>query len=380
MFIPRLNQIEEIEALEEEFHKEKGIYPTNVSSWHVSPSFTALMQRTIHLPKNTEWIKYKYTYNLPQGVNISVKQKLGLNKISDDVAIVYFPNNTISIVNIVNYLCRSGISSVGVVNPAYFSVVHATSLSGQRCQEFSMKNIQGDWHIPVNELLKSKVQAIWITSPIYSTGIYYSEENIHEIELLLQESIMIVIDESFCLPGHELFPRLFGKGDIISILSPHKAICINGLKFSAVLCSRELQDAFEQWCDVFSGNLPPSSVSAIFHFDSDNYNICYHAFNDYISPVKAFVHSLPAQFQRVSCDTRFKGSLATLFINGISNEVFNSLAFTKILMCKTYALFYPGFLNGFNESHEPCFRINLTLDSPDFRASLTRILKFLDTY
>lgn len=377
MIIERLNRIEEIEDIEMGFFHECGRHPLNISGWGVSKEFEAKMLGVLDIPDVEDWIGYQYTYCISDTVNSVVKYKLGLEVFSEDICPVYFMNNTIAIMNVANFLQKKGIKKQGIVNPAYFSVKQSASICRIESIDFSLFRAGGLWHIPVQEILSQGVQAIWITSPIFSTGEYYSDQNIHEIEYLLANNVMVIIDESFCLLGNELFPKLHPNANIVSIYSPHKAICINGLKFSVVLCSSVYRDFFEQWSDVLSGNLPPSSICAISHFLTENFDYCKASFLEFINPAKEYAIAHIHEYDNLQFSEISIGNLATLFITNIKASEISSANFTALLMRRTFAYFLPGFLHGFYGPLESCFRINFALDSKDFRAALIRILDFI---
>ncbi len=378
MLISRLSEIDQIYSYEKEFCREIGIRPYNISSWRVSEQFRNWMLHYIAPPSFGNVIDYTYTYSIQYELRRSVMQKLGV-KDYDDAFLLFAPNNTTAIVNVANLLKARQCKKVCIVNPAYFSVAQTFYAMGISYSLESMVRTTetGSFELPYNQIVENGYDAIWITSPVFSTGLYLHDQEIQKIQKLMEKGVLIVADESFALPGKELV-RCLGVSDcFIGIYSPHKSISCNNLKFSAVITSDDYEDFLEQWADVLEGNLPQSSCSAIEHFISTNYDDCLNAFLQFTAKTYEFIYPL-LHGNNIKIDRAPYGSMFTLYFRNITNEKARTKEFYKQLYANTLTGILPGYLNGFNEEYGLCFRINMALDGIEFRQSIQRLIPYLD--
>lgn len=378
MYIERLNNIEDITNLQNEFYRIYHIHPYNVSNWTVSNEFRNTMERVVHIENNISPIDYIYSYNISREVREKIMCKLGVgeNFISHKTCI-FFPNNSLSIVNVCNLLQKMSMKNVGIITPAYFSIAACLDVCKTNHKQLNIKRVNQKYIFPLDEILTERFDAIWITSPIYSTGTCYSEKEINKIKRLLEAGIMVIADESFCIHSKELI-RTFAKySNFIGIYSPHKAIAINSYKFSVVVTDIELEDFFEQWIDIFCGNLPQTTIAAIYHYLSDNFEDCRNIFENFISNSLNASLKIIHNFNNISTDSITYGNMITLYIDDLDYDSTQQLSFIQKVIENTHALYYPGSLNGFSSDFGMCFRINLTLFSPEFLSALQRLLNFL---
>src|SRR5258707_637129 len=72
----------------------------------------------------------------------------------------------------------------------------------------------------------------------------------------------VVVDEALAFPPTRIALSLGGHSNFIGIYTPHKSICINGMKCSLVAFHPTLEDFFDDWADVLSGGLSVSACLA----------------------------------------------------------------------------------------------------------------------
>lgn len=378
MLIKRLNNIEEIIALQENYFNDNGIYPLNVSNWTVSDFFRKKMEPIFQHNTTYSPIDYLYSYSITPEIKKNIMCKLGAKEMPIfKKTCIIFPNNSLSIVNICNLLHKMQYKKIGILNPAYFSIDACLRTYNLHSIPFYITRQQGKYIIPFKEITSAKIDALWITSPIYSTGVPYDHDNMEIIEKILRSGILVIADESFCVKGQELICKYSQYKNFLGIYSPHKSISFNSYKFSTVICDNSYEDFFEQWLDVFCGNLPQTTIAAIYHYLSDNYDACYQAFQVFIKHAHDEVISILKKYPNVEYDNLMYGNLMTLFINNLNYDQSRDIKFMNNVIQRTHALFYPGYLNGFSKEMGFCFRINLALYHPDFIAGLERLLLYL---
>ena len=166
MFIHRLSSIDHISELEKTYEHTTGLKVLNVSSWHISESFRDVQLKHFCPPQIGNAFDYVYTYSIPVHIRQAILKKLG--SVSEASTILISPNNTISIINVINLLKHHGINHVCIVNPSYFSVAHALTSAGISYTYISMNRFNEKYVFPIEAILQGNYDAVWITSPFYA--------------------------------------------------------------------------------------------------------------------------------------------------------------------------------------------------------------------
>lgn len=209
-----------------------------------------------------------------------------------------------------------------------------------------MNRFNGKYVFPIEAILQGNYDAVWVTSPIYSTGVYLDPNEIEKLRYLIRRKVFVVADESFALPGHELIRNIGISTHFISIYCPHKAISCNGYKFSGIVASDIYEDFLEQWVDVLSGNLPQSCYASIYHYLTPNYEECVNSFQMEIEEAKKAIFSFLRSSHHTT-DANAIGSLISVYCDNIDFKQTTGDDFFQQLHKKTCTSFYPGWLNGF---------------------------------
>ena len=378
MLITRLSEIDKIYKLENEFFKKNKVMPINLSTWASSNEFSNYMNSFIELPGMFDAVEYRYSYNIGNCITNKVLEKIGVY--NEAAGLIFTQNNTISIVNIVNFVKKLNKKRIGIINPAYFTIKQSNFAFDLICEEIAIEyNSEYEFKLPsIDNLIKYDV--IWITSPVFSVGQYFNNDDIKTIKNLIQHGVLVITDESYSIPGNELVRDIGISENFIAIYSPHKSININSLKFSIILCHNRHIDLFEHWLDVFSGNLSFSNICAINHFISNNFELCVDKFEEYIALKKEKILNLLLHHPEVYYCKHFTGGLSTLFFPAIRPSVMQSEEFLRTLMFKTCVSIIPGYLNGFDHSMGFCFRLNLACVNVNYLHGLKALLVHLKKY
>lgn len=373
--------MDEIFGIEVAISKRTGIPINNVSHWDSSKEFQSEMNRVLKIPHQSLPWDYYYTYSVSKEDREQVLKNLGMppDEVIKNMGLL-LQSSTISIVNIINLLKQYGKKKLCILHPSYFSVAHCCDMFSldYSIEYITFKN--GNAYIPLEKLCTGGYDCIWITSPIFCTGVYYSHEQIKTIQTLQQMNITIILDESLSLPGKELVRCLPITKRTFAIYSPHKAISMNGTKFSVIVCNKCYEDFLEQWVDVFSGALAGSNRDAVFHFISSNYiNDCYRAYCKYISEAKKTVKNVIDKYSIASTSHNSYGHYINVFSNS-HIKYSEMIPFLDGLINTYQTSLIPGWLNGFNPKDKFCFRVNLTRNIKQLSNDVNNILSFLTNY
>lgn len=378
MLIERISKMIELRKLQRKYCDKQGNEPYNVSSWMASETYSNGMLCKLEVPKiNT--IDYIYTYSMDRHIVESVKEKIDPN-IVGEMGITFTDNGTQAIVTLINLIKQYGYKKICIINPSYFSIAQALQAYGLSYDLINFKREGGKYVLPEEKLFSAKYDVIWITSPIFSTSVYFDVRTVEVIHQLMDMGTLVISDECFCVHGNELVRHIKNKENFIAIYSPHKSLCINTFKFAALIYPMRFDTFIEHWVDVLTGNLPASSLGAISHFIDPNFEECLSFYKEYMLQAYKSVQEIVNSYKNVISDEVRIGSLLTLYFENLTYEKIKSLSFMEEVICNTGFSFYPSFLNGLDESFGFAFRINLALYDNDFLTALDELLKYLSTY
>ncbi|MCH5337406.1 MAG: hypothetical protein J1E03_01365 [Acetatifactor sp.] len=373
--IPHLEEIKKIRKLEQQIFQETQIPIYDVSNWNPGKEYKKLIYQAYNSNHNSNYLDYHYSYEYNE--NIKVKVMSQLLKISPNIYnCVFIHSATAAICCIADYLKKHSFSKICVLEPAYFSVYSCLKSFGLNVYtESVILDSEGQCLFPYEEVTRENYDAIWITSPIYSTGLYYSQTQINYLKELVEKDIMLIIDESAATPANYLTQYLYSPNNIISFFSPHKYLSINSIKFAIIVCSKQTAYYFEDWIDVFIGSLPESACVAIEHYLSPNYMICYEIHEKYIDKNMSVIQELMEVFP----DNFYRGAKSNyLTIQNKSLPYISTLKESEMskLMQIAHVSFIPGFINGFAKPWGFCYRVNLTLDTDKLKNHLGRLFNY----
>src|ERR1044072_3269348 len=264
--IEELEGLSLLERLEKAYEREFGLAPMSLSHWDPSDEVMTALLKHLKLPEQPLPIPYIYSDALRKPTTLEL---LGFNPLNSECCFVQ--SGTVATVLVCWWLKFLGIRQVLILCPAYFSVFYALDVVGLEYQKSYLRHDVGAWQLRTDEILaltqnQSESVAVWVTNPVYCTGIYLKDEDLAFLNSLLDNGVAIVADECLCLTGREIGARFSASDRFVGIYSPHKSVCINAVKFGAVLASVHHQNFFDRWSDVLTGNLTASNYSAISHF------------------------------------------------------------------------------------------------------------------
>lgn len=378
-FIEDIYTMDDIFAIEHSVQEKKSIKIPNVSYWDSSQKFQSQMAQVLELPVCSLPWDYYYTYSISKKERMQVLINLGVpSENLDSVIGLLLQSSTIAIVNMINLLVHQGKKKLCILQPSYFSVSECCKMLSLKYEAKNISFLNGNVELPVKEIINGGYDCVWITSPVFCTGKYFDQVQLNEILELREAGLTIIFDESLALPGKELVRFFHIDPQVFAIYSPHKAISINGLKFSVLVSDVCYEDFLEQWVDVFSGALASSNRDAVFHYISPNYSTeCLSKYLSYIDNTKDEVVKVIKQFPFATTLPDTYGHYITVFTNRKLYGRKDLLQLMQSLISSSLASFIPGTLNGFSAEMGLCFRVNLTSDATELAGAVCRILTFL---
>lgn len=372
--IKELNFLDYIDSIEEEYKRKFGISAFNISNWNSSKEFKQDIVKLLSLQNDIDNLDYIFSYDQTDKQVGQVLAKMG---VTENKATLFTHSGSASIFNVLNLLKMNGVKKLVILCPVYFTVIHGCNILNIDYDFLYIERKNNAYVIDDNKFkgIGNKSVAFWITNPIYCTSVYY---NSHQINLfnILSENNFTVFDESLCMMEHLISPKI--KSDnTIAIYSPHKAICMNGTKFSLVTTNVKFQNQLDAWSDVLCGCLSCSNQIAINHFLSNSFINYKKTFDKMIDYNYHKLLDILNNYNHVLFDNYAQGYLITLFFPNIEANQGLDLNFNKDVLFNTGVRFIPGIRNHFSNSMNFCFRVNLSVLSSKNMVFVERLVKYL---
>jgi histidinol-phosphate/aromatic aminotransferase/cobyric acid decarboxylase-like protein len=374
--LPEIECIEMLENIEEGYAKRFGTTPFNVSHWDSSEAFEKEMLPHLELPSLTALLPYKFSYQIAE--TRAILAKLGGHP--DVHGGLITPSCTSSILCVLNWLKKRSKRKIVAVCPAYFSLFHASRDFGISVHRAYLRR-SGSWFKlpPPNSRVWNEPGVLWLTNPVYGGGVYFSAEDIRFVDSLLSSGWTVIADECLALPQQELIRTLGHHPNFVSIYSPHKGICINGIKFSVIAFNLKHLAFMERWADIWYGGLSYSSWVAIQHFLSSNFDSYTQRFLSVIGYERKAVEQLSSKAD-VEMDKSAKGHFVSCYFPKLSSSLGNSRSFLQKLVNATGGSLITGNRSRLSRNVGFSFRINLTRKDPRFRPTVARIINYVNSY
>lgn len=379
--IAELETLDYLEDIAEDYEDSTGYPPFNLSHWDPSKETMISLSADLVLPAPPPEVPYIYPYYV--GVQEEIVKRVGFN--NTDVGCLFAQAGTNATLFAFWWLKTLGIDHLLIFCPAYFPVFYAPQMVGIRHTKINLRRSSTGWHIPTEKIRAAlgdsySKTAIWITNPIYCTGVYFSDSDINFLNSVIQKGVRVVADECLAINGKELGPRVECREHFVGLYSPHKSVSVNAIKFAAIIYHNKYKKFFNHWADVILGGLSASSHSAIFHFLSDNFLHYQISFFDRILKFQKKIEEIIAtKFSSIEIDKFFLGHFMMLYLPELSAEAGNDEKFMKSLIFDTGATLIPSTRNHFDPKNGFGFRINLARESPQFFSAFLRVCKFLTT-
>ena len=353
---------------------QKQGYPSvNLSTWNSGSEYKEQLKNILKLDNGIDIFDYQYYFQ--EDARKKLAYKLGFS--AEDCKKEFFhalTQSTLSIATIAVLLSRME-TKLGIISPYYFSVPDC-------CDDLKLPyTIFADFMEDINEsfdvdlLLKSDCTAFWFTSPLNSCSIYFGQRVTDGIQKLLDAGKLVILDESLCINGREL-SRTFGiQENLIYIYSPHKALGIQGIKFSVLVAHKKFYDDIDSLGDSYGGSLNYSCQQGYFHFISPNFDECMTVFTKFWQKNLSAARQVLASYSFASLSAETYGHYAMIFIDSTLDDRCFVDAMKQLMREKGYFV-YPGVMQCFDPKHHFCFRINLLLNRTDLEHGLKAVLDF----
>jgi aspartate/methionine/tyrosine aminotransferase len=376
--IQELNALSFRDELSSAYEESYGSPPFDLSHW--DPSGQTLRALLVHLklPPLPCVLPYILPYELGE-IKESVIKRLGLSPNGRDTLVV--PTGTSAIAFSAWWLKVFNVERVLVLCPAYFSSFYAFDMMRLDYSRVYLRREFGEWRWPYEEIISAVGQcrrtAVWITNPIYTTGVYLDDSHVDFLNSLLAKEVVVVLDECHAINGQELGPRLKPSEHLLGLYSPHKSVCVNAAKFAAIVFDVKYRRFFADWTDVLVGGLSAANYAALLHFLGPNFREFYNAFTEHINAARSEVIEVISRYGgALEIDRQSQGYLTTVYAPKVA-AVGSYEDLLRDIVFSTGATMIPGTRNHFSKDIGFNFRVNLARACPQFTSALNRVAAHL---
>lgn len=367
--------IEQLEKWVETKKKQSLEEFVNLSNWN--PSLEFMNKLAIDIPYTFVGnpVSYIFSSDYDNITRINILSKWGYNS---EKGITFFNTGSESILNSIYLLSYLKYKRVYLLCPTYFSIIPICDSIGIECKKIFLNRKDDRYYLPDNfDKLIEKDCCIWITNPVYCTGNLYSEEDIILLkQIAIKNRLFIVNDESLCLRQYSISKYFESYEKIITIITPHKALCTNTLKFSAIIHSSIYDSIVDKWADTLEGCLGIGAAIAIKHFLSSEYDLYEQSFIKAIEENRENLIPLLNKYHLVY-DSKSVSYLLSLYFADISYNFYDDMIKIQNLINKTNAYFISGSKNSFPLSTGFSFRINLCSIDKRYLYALERTIRYI---
>ena len=297
LLIKRLSYLEKIDIETEKAAKKFKMAVPNISGWEIGKDYKSLMLENFDYNSYADYdpIDYVYSYNLTQNKREVIIKRFGGNEYS---ALLLTNNNTVSLINLVNFIARFCPTNIGLILPCYFTLPNLLNDRNLKFDILPMRRNSDGYSLPKEEIISKNCKVLIITNPVFSTGKYLVQSDVDFLKNFLDKGNYLISDESLAAPAKELLRHLGQAPGFIGVYSPHKFIHFNSFKFSCIVYNKKFEDFFDQWNDVYSGGLNITNLQAIEHYLSDNYNLILHKFYKFTDEKRSKIIDLIKNFKQ----------------------------------------------------------------------------------
>lgn len=372
--IEELQLLDKIEAINEEYYLKYGAQPVNLSNWDPSSELLSPNLFQGHLYDDGNEVNYIFSYTLQNKPQILSK----LGYIVNSWSCLVSHSGSSAIALIINWLRSKSVKRVLLFAPRYFTVPHCFEAFGIETEVVYCERSESGYDFPKNVCF-SDFDAVWITNPIYSTGVYLDNDQVNKLHnRVIKEGKYFILDECLADPKRAAGFKLNPSAKTCVILSPHKAINVNANKFAIAIFHKSQLDHFEHWSDVWHGCLPQSSLRAINHFLSENYDEFTTNFNLIAAKQENKLIAATATTSCISLDRNASGYFRTVYCKKIPALFGKDIHFLKEAVFSTGTTFIPGIRNELNPNVGFSFRINLFAFDKEATGGYLRLIKWLE--
>ena len=373
VLVKELQLLNEIEAISESYQEKHGLPPKNVSTWDPSKDIPNLNLLST-LPRVAgDGKSYIFSYTLSD--NSRLRGILGYRDHRWRSLVSH--SGSANIVMNCNWLRAMGAKRILIIGPRYFTVPHCLSSLGIDFETTYCLRDEEGYSLP-NVTNPSDFDGVWVTNPIYGTGVYLNPEQLVSLqECWTSMGRYFVLDE--CLSGlkHYGGPHLHPNARTTIIAAPHKSVCVNAYKFAISIFDDSQLEHFEHWSDVWIGCLPQSSHQAIEHVLGGGFQRYERLFEDVISKTTAEFLELTELVSGVEVDKNALGYFRSVYFRSLSSELGVDMDFLRSVTFETGATFIPGIRNELDPGAGLSFRVNLAAFDVETKGAYVRLLRYL---
>lgn len=362
--IQELLTLEDIEEAEHKYKTYYGYPPFRLSTWNPSSYYRGhVLLNQVVLPMQCDFIDYIYSYELKSDVTQPLIEKIAGNGTQK---FIITNSGTVSIALVTSILAALNCRRMLIISPTYFTIFYNCHQKQIGVHELHMRHENGTYRLPIEDIRSAmeKIDAVWITSPVYNTGVYLTAIDLEFLKRHILPHKYLIADESFCQNGRELVRVLGGSPNFIGIYDPMKQFLLNGAKFSIITIPSKLESMFTQWSDIVCGSLALSTIQAIQFFLSAKADTLLQKLSEEDEMIQHEVRGILSKYPNTTLDQNVSGHMMMCYLPTVSANHLGTLSQISQFQMKTGISIIPGTRFHFSAQDGFAFRINLARYDP----------------
>ena len=362
-------RMDEIDQLILDYEIQNNTKIMNLSRWEFSDQFYSSVLSLTTWPNEYSHTSYNYPWEL--GLPEKIKNKLNIPDNFDCIVLA----NTSQALTLLACLTSKLTDRHVIGNPSYWAMEENIRAFGGQPQTFSAHfQTPGLLEFQGNDI---KTTVLWLTNPMFATGTMLPNRIIEYINQL-DDNHILIFDEALNEPYNSLIKGI--RRDLTSffILSPHKHLNINGLKFSAILYPKKFHRFMVEYSDSLFGSLPSSALAAVQHFLSDNYDLVLAKHREWTTSANTQIETILKKYSRINLSDWHSGIYRSVYLPFIPDRHFSVDNNFTNLIAETNCAVIPGIYNKIPSEFGLSFRVNLSLNSAFYLSKIQDVMAHLD--
>ena len=353
--IAAIARLDELERLGETFARQAGYEPELLSHWDAKQEIQREVETWLaSAPRDASRVAYAFSSYL-ELEDRDLRERL-LEE--GDRGLVLTATGTTAIATVLMHLKNSGVDHLSVVTPAYFAVEALCQSLGLAVSFASIVRHAAQYRLP-QEVELGPRSAVWLTMPVFGTSCYVDPAGIAGFIDALPTSVAVVMDEGLAFPDRPSLRRTRTMDRVIRIVTPNKAICINGEKVSFISAPRSAVDTLNDWSECVSGGIGASGMNALHFFRSAAFPATLGYARRVQAELRARMISVLHGLSAYQLDEGTDGHFVMIYWPKLPMSLLEHHESVLGLMAETGASAIPASRNKHPERYGLCFRVNL---------------------
>ena len=249
-------------------------------------------------------------------------------------------------------------SRLCIVTPGYFAIEALCESLGIDAAFAPIRRSGRAYRLP-DRAETAGADAVWLTLPVFGASWYFDEVGLARWIDDLPADVIVVVDDSLAFPDRSCLESVASAGRVVRIVTPNKAICVNGEKVSLVSSAPAYHEGLNDRSECLSGGIGASGMRALHFLGSPAFDRAVAACRDLVAESRRRLDHVVADVSGCETDDGVDGHFAMLTWPRLPMACMSDRALLTLAMMQSGACVIPASRNRHTEAGGLCFRVNL---------------------